>query len=324
MSEVHATLSGTTVTVSNGMLSLGFDLAHGGRLASLRDPVAEWEFIRDTEAPSTLFRLALIGRDSREVQWLEAGEATQLNWDTRREGERLTVLLTASGFARRALSVTVAVTLTPDSALSRWRGSVSGLAADEAVHQLALPLLTGVLRVGDPAPGEALALPVQSEGWLFRDPFPVVDRLPLMSGMGPDTPQVGVGQWHGRYPGGIPVQLMLYLTERSSLYVATHDPDQHVKHFAVGPSTAEGSHPALSASHLPGEASGEAYATPYDTVVGVFQGDWYDGADIYKAWARQQWWCAHKLGERDIPDWLRRAAARDADARNGAAVGHAG
>jgi len=51
--------------------------------------------------------------------------------------------------------------------------------------------------------------------------------------------------------------------------------------------------------------AGQDFSPPYDTLFGVFHGDWYDAADIYKAWATQQWWCAKKLWDRDIADWLR-------------------
>ena len=46
-------------------------------------------------------------------------------------------------------------------------------------------------------------------------------------------------------------------------------------------------------------------AVDYDIVTGVFHGDWYDAADLYKAWATKQWWCQKKLWDRDIAAWMR-------------------
>ena len=53
---------------------------------------------------------------------------------------------------------------------------------------------------------------------------------------------------------------------------------------------------------------------PYDIVTTAFRGpageatDWYDAADIYRAWAHRQQWCSTPFRDRtDLPAWLRSA-----------------
>jgi len=63
----------------------------------------------------------------------------------------------------------------------------------------------------------------------------------------------------------------------------------------------------MTAVHLFPHEYGNDYSIPYDTVLGVFKGDWYHAADIYKEWAIKQKWCSKKIVERkDIPNWLKK------------------
>ncbi len=293
------------VVLGNDLLELGFDTSGRGALVSIVDKRSGCQFVRDCEAPRSLFRLALRREADRELEWLEANDAPGLQWRAEQREKSLTLVLTVGPFPDRPVRVTVRVTLEEGSPLSRWRMAVNGL-DQAAVHQLVCPLVSGVLKVGDPAPGEAVAVPRQSEGYVFHDPYPVVDGLPLRAGEGPESPWVGLGETSGIYPGGWALQLLLYYNDHAGLYMACHDDGQNVKGFHVGPLAAGSPYPVLDISHYPPEAMNQAVEFTYDTVVGVFQGQWWEGADIYKTWARQQWWCEKKLGERDIPQWLRR------------------
>ena len=62
-----------------------------------------------------------------------------------------------------------------------------------------------------------------------------------------------MGEIEGKYPGQIPVQLMLYYNDRAGLYLAAHDSKQNVKTFDVGPMADWGQFPVLSISHFPSE-----------------------------------------------------------------------
>ena len=302
------------VRIGNGLVELGFDAARGGALASILDPKTGWRFVRHARAAAGapavgLARVALRRKADRELEWLDTGAAERFSWQAHEgsDGAR-TLALRCGGFPRAGLSLSVEVTLEPGSALSAWRLTVDGVGED-AVFQAVYPLVGGVLKVGAGAPGEAIAVPRQGEGYVFHDPFPVVDNLPLKAGPGPESPSIGAGEIHGMYPGGYPIQLLLYYTETAGLYIASHDAGQHVKGFDVGPVPSWNGEPVMSVSHYPTESPGQGVRFDYPTILGVFHGDWYDGADIYKGWARKQWWCAKSLAEKDVAPWVRNGFA---------------
>jgi hypothetical protein len=284
---------GDLIVIGNDLVEFGFDR---GALVSLIDKATDYQFVRDRSAASP-FSLTLRRADG-SLEEIDGRAFETYKWTP---GDGLT--LTFSGLPDLELSVTVRIDL-DDSALSRWRVEVSGL-GDGALHQVTCPIIPGLFTPGDPAPGETVAAPRQSEGYLFRDPYPVVDRLPLRAGIGPESPDVGLGVYSGLYPGGIGVQFMLYYNDLAGLYLATHDAGQNVKRFDLAPREDAPDSPVLSVSHFQPEEIGADVAVPYETILGVFHGDWYDGVDIYKAWATGQWWCREKLWDRDIPSWMR-------------------
>jgi hypothetical protein len=303
--SVHVAESADLLTLANDLVEFGFSRSDGGALVSIVDRLTGYQFVRDCAAPRLLWRLALRRAGSGGLDWLDSSQAERFDWDCDEDDEGSTLVLTASGFGERALEVEVRVRLEADSSLSHWRVTVRNV-GDSSVYQLTCPILSGLVKVGEPEAGEAIVFPRQGEGYLFRDPYPVRDRLPLCAGPGPGSPDVGIGVLHGLYPGAIPLQMCAYYNDQAGLYLATHDASQNVKSFDVAPLADRGSSPAFSISHFPGEQPGQDVTLEYDTVVGVFHGDWCDAADVYKAWGTKQWWCRRKLWERDdLPDWMR-------------------
>lgn len=292
------------VVLANELVRLAFD-GVGGALVSLQHVPTGTELLRDPSAPHLLWKLATRRPPAGDLEWLTSREAGRVEFaETRAAGETV-LTITSSGLADGVAEVVVRVTLGDGSALSRWRIAARGIAPDVAVCQLVCPLVAGLVKLGDAAPGECLVAPVQGEAYLFREPFPVRDHLPLCSGPGPEMADVGVGGCGGRYPGQIALQMLAFYNDQAGLYFAAHDAGQHPKELFMRRLPDLGEGPVMALAHLCSELPGADAAPPYDAVVGLFQGDWYDAADLYKAWARQQWWCAKKLRERDLATWLR-------------------
>lgn len=293
------------VYIGNKCIELGFSKAKNGALVSILDKQTGYQFRRDLTSPTALYRLAIRHKDNREIEWFESSGAINFEWNSKEAEKSITLSLITSSFSgHQDLKVIIEVTLTTDSALSVWHMEVKNV-AQSAVYQLICPILSGLVRLGDPAPGEALAVPVLGDGFLYRNPFPVRDRLPLCAGAGPDTADVGIGKIHRRYPGDMSIQMMAFYNDLAGLYLATHDDGENVKSFDIGQFADWGQRPVFSISHFPLEEIGVDVKFNYDTIIGIFHGDWHDAADIYKAWATKQWWCEKKLWERDIPDWMR-------------------
>jgi len=109
----------------------------------------------------------------------------------------------------------------------------------------------------------------------------------------------------GQYPGNLSAQLMAYGTKAGGLYVATHDGEGNVKRLGL---SRKRNGFELIVEHWVPEVPRSDCEVPYDTMVGVFSGEWYDAADIYKSWAVRQPWCSKRLVEReDVPEWLKQA-----------------
>ena len=303
-SDPYVHQRGDLICIGNSLVEFGFSRTENGALVSLLDKSTGYQFRHGDVAPSSLFRLALSHPGRDELVWTEGREAGHFEWSKEEDDRGAALILSMGSFPGSSLTVEVRIRLEKDSSLSYWRANVRHV-GQASVYQLTCPILSGLVKVGEPTPGEAIAFPRHGEGYLYRDPYPVVDRLPLCAGAGPEAPDVGVGELHGLYPGQIAMQLCLYYNDRAGLYLAAHDAGQNVKSFDVAPPADGAQHPVFSVSHFSGERMGQDVCLDYDTVIGVFHGDWYDGADIYKGWATKQWWCEKKLWDRDIPEWMR-------------------
>lgn len=110
------------------------------------------------------------------------------------------------------------------------------------------------------------------------------------------------------YPEACFAQFVSYYGDRGGLYVGAHDPAGYCKRIHV--QSAAGSYVCASWEYLFAEDGRRTVETPYDIVVDRTEGaDWRAGADRYKAWARNQPWCAKTLDQRDdIPAFLTDAA----------------
>lgn len=88
--------------------------------------------------------------------------------------------------------------------------------------------------------------------------------------------------WLGLYPSACPMQFMAYYAPEAGLYIASHDPESHPKGIEYH------AHPLggifLDYRLFPGPVWDRKYTMPYEMVIGVFQGDWYDAADRYRNW----------------------------------------
>ncbi|MBT7304821.1 MAG: hypothetical protein HN849_35160 [Victivallales bacterium] len=105
------------------------------------------------------------------------------------------------------------------------------------------------------------------------------------------------------YPGPLSCQLMTYHDTQAGVYLATYDAAGHPKRFSVSMAL----DCELSVQHLFPIAPGKGIRIAYPTVLGVFSGDWYAAAEIYRRWTRKQPWCATPLSKRqDTPAWLKK------------------
>ena len=194
------------------------------------------------------------------------------------------------------LDLTVVCRMRLDGALSRWRISITNHTS-RGIRAVRYPvvLATPVLGASD-QDDEFIS---GSWGCLRRlRPAAVapVEKVEFRC-------ESGRNNWLPQhYPGTMAVQMMAFYDRAAGLYIATEDSAGYIKHFGFGRLKDALD---LSVEHDYDTAPGRPFELPYDTVLGLFHGDWHDAADIYKDWARRQPWCAKRLtGRDDLPAWL--------------------
>jgi hypothetical protein len=153
-----------------------------------------------------------------------------------------------------------------------------------AVETVVLPILWEVSKLGNQSSDDRLLFPSQN-GRLFQNP---IQNL----------------QWYGNYyPSGfLNMQFMAYYDSNAGFYFATYDSNGNTKFFFW--QRLDSTSANIGIIHYPAISFGADFSLSYDVIVGVFTGDWYTAADIYKEWAYKQWWSIKK----ETPAWLREIA----------------
>lgn len=261
------------VTVGNGIVSLSFD-GETGALVSFRDEAAGRELLT---APS---------RDLWTV--------------VRRDGSfwhpELPLQVSFSPSGDRALDVcwtdgptrfTAHIRLEEDSPLTYWSLSVEGLRPLQA-QEIHFPVISTFRPGGE---GEQLA----ASTWLGS-----LIRAPR-AGVSAEKPRIAHA-W--RSPGNLSMQLVaLYDDAGHGLYFGSNDTLSFTKHTEIG-------FQAQATDWRMGHAlpwdDADTYRMPYEAVVGPFQGDWLQAAEMYRTWAVRQRWCRESRFHQGLtPRWVR-------------------
>jgi len=108
--------------------------------------------------------------------------------------------------------------------------------------------------------------------------------------------------YFNHYPGMMFAQFMCYYNDRAGLLLACDDTQANIKRFQP---LDRGSGLRLGVSHVGDWPEAGRRALEYKTRLRFFKGDWYDAADLYRAWFKQQAHWYEPIRERkDIPKWL--------------------
>lgn len=171
-----------------------------------------------------------------------------------------------------------------NSPFSVWGISIQNH-GQHAIEILSFPFIDGVKELGKNGSDDCLIVPIL-EGRLYHDPT----RNLKYAG--------------NSYPSCfLNMQFAAYYDTNSGFYLACYDNQGNIKDFKYdkhGMSWA-----SMSFEHRPGELQfGANFTLSYPVTVGVFEGDWYTAADIYKQWAAKQSWAKQTLKNRNLPAWL--------------------
>ncbi|HKB14665.1 MAG TPA: DUF6259 domain-containing protein, partial [Planctomycetota bacterium] len=190
------------------------------------------------------------------------------------------------------------IALTAGDPISRWNLEVEN-------HLPGWALLYASVLHGFAQEPQDTYLVVPATGRLIRNPHSTLAPNPTGTG-GYGLP---ITNWE-------PFQLFPYYTaDGRGVYYATEDGEATYSKFTnlYGYGNRYEVQTAYYAENASLSTVGTTYATPYPIDVGVFNGDWYDAARIYRSWAQTQTILEKgKLIDRtDVPQWWKELTLTD-------------
>ena len=110
----------------------------------------------------------------------------------------------------------------------------------------------------------------------------------------------------GLFPNMLCSQFMAYLFDGHGLYIGAHDAQRapkEIDYYAID----EEKNIKTEVRLYSGKSYGEDFSPDFDMVYRFFDGDWQDGADIYKDWFYQHLPAGLKKAKenKNLPDWYR-------------------
>jgi hypothetical protein len=267
-----------------------------GSLMSCRAVAApDQEFLVPGHGRFPLFVIQYLDHEERlqEISSLEAASVS-LSRVTEVGGESVRIAYEHVGVPD--LSVTATVRVSQDDLAIRWEIAVSMTRAVVLLNVQYPYLVVAYDLAGDPDASKLLQpfyfglLHEQLRPHHFPPDFPDLWQL---------LPENGDSS---HYPGLTFAQLLAYYNERAGLLLFCRDNTGQVKlikpvHHEPGL--------RLGIAHVVGWTDPGNHDLNYEVALQGFLGDWYNAAEIYRAWSLQQPWARTPLAERkDLPAWL--------------------
>ena len=189
------------------------------------------------------------------------------------------------------LDVTLLVRASADDRLSRWSCRVRN---GEGLRVVDVQFPFVVVPDDETA---SVVLPASHAGHLIQG-----DRLAALPVDDPHRWQLIPENGNSpHYPGRYFAQFLAYYCAEGGLYMACEDTEGNVK--MLGAVQRE---PGirLGIAHVGDWPTAGERTLEYEVVLGTFEGDWYDAADLYRSWSLRQKWATPLTRRADIPEWL--------------------
>lgn len=215
--------------------------------------------------------LVLTDADATDCRVLQEDATTTIEWDVPCNDSQITVRAT--------------ITLQPGRAMSHW-GLTVKMPQGVILDQVDYPVVSNIEQKD-----VKLAWPT---AWGWECDFEILKRrIP------------------GRYPGSFMVmQFFGFYTHDHGMYYAAHDTDGYFKIFEAY-SNDDVSATSRCAHMLSRNDASKPYTwkMPYDMIMGVYEGDYYEAAQLYRTFVEEQspWWNKAQKAFDNAPDIIKRA-----------------
>ncbi len=278
--------SDNIVFIENGKIKLGFE-KKTGKFLVFNDLITGYEFIDQTLV--------------RKLPWEINTQSSADNSSTVKEFspakfsfskvDPFTLILKWEKFENmNNLNVKAEISLDKNDSFSYWNISVNGF--DNAIiSNVVFPRIEGIKDMEN----EELVIPTWM-GSLMKDPRAV------LSG--------GNGRMEWRYPGSLSSQVIaVYNADKNGFYASCNDSLSYAKNFSLNLDTLNTlvyemiNYPSFS------NPKSDTYTPNYKGVIGSFEGDWIDVANIYSKFALNQKWAKESRFKNGLtPSWLEKTA----------------
>jgi hypothetical protein len=277
-------LSLTFADAAGGFACTGIrnQLGAGARFVHPRDQAPGfWRLTFRAASPARPAGTAAVPAEEIVLDNRAAGELTASASDSP-AGRMLTFVWKGLGLPGEAdvVDVTATVLLKPGRGESEWRLSLVNRSLRYGLAATAYPLLAGVC-----LPGTADVLQPRGNwgGTLVRQSRAAMDDA---------------------YPSAAcPVQFMAFNLGRAGLYLGAHDDGARPKSLVIRAEQDATFVTAAADAGVPGSCE----AAPFPVVVAAYEGDWWQAAKRYRAWATAQAWTRKGwIAERtDVPQQMK-------------------
>ena len=99
----------------------------------------------------------------------------------------------------------------------------------------------------------------------------------------------------------------VFYNNNNALYLGVHDHEQYAKRWDIASDIKNGV--SWTLRNIPNNMRQipQKWQIPYPAVIQTFNGDWYDGCQIYRQWALKQYWCkeGNIHSRKNIPQWFK-------------------
>jgi hypothetical protein len=284
--QCKSSTSDNIVFIENGRIKLGFD-KKTGKFLVFNDLITGYEFIDQTLV--------------RKLPWEINTQSSADNSSTVKEFsptkfsfskvDPFTLILKWEKFENmNNLNVKAEISLDKNDSFSYWNISVNGF--DNAIiSNVVFPRIEGIKDMEN----EELVIPTWM-GSLMKDPRAV------LSG--------GNGRIEWRYPGSLSSQVIaVYNADKNGFYASCNDSLSYAKNFSLNLDTLNTLVYEMINYPSSSNPKSDTYTPNYKGVIGSFEGDWIDVANIYSKFALNQKWAKESRFKNGLtPSWLEKTA----------------
>lgn len=283
--EFGIALNEESALIENKGLEIKF-VKDNGHIQSLLDKEAGLE-LWNTKAHDPLFRLTLTQPAKARTILISSDEFKKVEFSSSQNNNTETLNIRFSDCENADLEATCMFSIDKESKFISARLKVKNR-SPWAIKSAMFPSMALTKQIGDSGEDDRLLFP-GSGGELFKNP----GALKMRAG--------------ADFPGWASYQMQAYYDDKAGLYLATYDTHGEVKLYWAN--SRSGSMD-MTPMHLRPEILGGDFEDVYPVVLAPIRAPWYNAADLYKSWAKEQFWCKKTLAQRaDIPDWLKSGPA---------------